>query len=141
MGDSYFSGDGPDPYDTGTDNDWGADQTSVTGHPTPTPQPSPSGTPRPSHLRGLQQRHDLPLPRLCRREDGQRELRRSRPVRRAPDELDWRKLSEATDLATLTIGGNDIGFGPVLKKCAAQAVPRDPPVRLAAILRDVLEVQ
>lgn len=120
MGDSYSSGEGLDPYDEGTDDDWGANRNQchrsayAYAHAT---QPVGYAAPLATYVGG---RSGTTLDFIAcagaktvnLNYDG--ETQYDEPA----TQLDQGKLNRGTDLVTLTIGGNDIGFVPVLKKCA-----------------------
>jgi len=122
FGDSYSSGEGVDPYDPGTDDDWGADRNqchrSLYAYARES-QPLGYRAVLPSYVGGpTDTKVDFVA---CSGATSENVRVGGTPQYDEPGtQLDQGQLDANTDLVTLTLGGNDMGFTPVITKCVKQ---------------------
>jgi lysophospholipase L1-like esterase len=122
MGDSYSAGEGVDPYDPGTDDDYGNNRNqchrSAYAY---ARQSKPLGYVDllPTYVGGPTDTALAFIACSGATTDNVR-LGGTAQYTEPGTQLEQGKLDDRTDLVTLTLGGNDIGFSTVLKKCAKQ---------------------
>jgi lysophospholipase L1-like esterase len=123
MGDSYSSGEGIDPYDAGTDDDWGDDRNqchrSAAAYSRVWQPPNYTASIS-TYLGGPT---DTRLAFIACSGATTANVRRDGAVQytEGATQLDQNRTDADTDLVTLSIGGNDIGFSTVLEACAVHS--------------------
>jgi hypothetical protein len=120
MGDSYSSGEGVNPYDSGTDDDWGDNRNQCHRSPDAWGRnvvPNGYASPLLDYVDTIGTSVDLIA---CSGATTRNVVRGG--VEQYPGEggsqIDQRRLSAATDLVTISIGGNDVGFSNIVTACA-----------------------
>jgi hypothetical protein len=126
MGDSYSSGEGVDPYDSGTDTDWGDNRNQChrsayaysrlmtpIGYDTPVAEVAKAGPPTTFDFIACAGARTYNVKTTAN--GGSAQYTEGAP------QVGQGKADANTDLVVLSIGGNDIGFSDLVKLCAYKA--------------------